>query len=410
MSRAFEKDPYPGKLRILFVGLAESTHTHSWIDLLQGAELNIRMFGLPSGIPPSDWNVKTYLTAKPPFKADPDTRTRLYSFGQAGRLIMRGISRYVLKNDLEFEERWLSQIIRRWRPDIIHTLGLYPAGEFYYRVRMRFGLTDIGLWVMQIRGGSDLTLRRLEPLTAHEITQMLLECDQLISDNEVNFRYAMEMGIEKDKWSMIGTVPGTGGVDVEALSTSWSGPPSSRRIIIWPKAYESPWSKALPVFEAIKLSWDHIQPCEIYMFAMTPEVQMWYPTLPEEIRRHCHIESRISREVVLSIMTQARIMLAPSLIDGTPNSMFEAMAAGAFPILSPIETLIPIVENERNVLFARNLYPMEIAEALIRAMSEDTLVDRAANNNLEIVYRLADRAKVGPRVIAYYQQLAERSD
>ncbi len=405
MSRTFERDPYPGKPRILFVGLAESTHTHSWIDLLEVAELNIRLYGLPSGIPPNEWKVRTYLTAKPPFEADPATRARLYSFSQVGRLIMRGISRFVMRNDLEFEERWLAQIIRRWQPDIIHTLGLYPAGEFYYRVRTRFNLSGIGLWVLQLRGGSDLTLRRLDPLTATEITQMLLECDQLLSDNEVNFRYAMEMGIEKDKWSMMGTVPGTGGVDVEALSTSWSGPPSTRRKIVWPKAYESQWSKALPVFEALKLSWDHIQPCEIYMFAMTHEVQMWYRSLPEEIRRHCHVKTRISREVVLKIMTQARIMLAPSLIDGTPNSMFEAMAAGALPILSPLETLTPIVEDERNVLFARNLYPREIAEAIIRAMTDDELVDNAARRNIELVRGIADRNTIRPRVIKYYEKL-----
>ena len=38
-------------------------------------------------------------------------------------------------------------------------------------------------------------------------------------------------------------------------------------------------------------------------------------------------------------MTRARVMLAPSLVDGTPNSMFEAMASGALPIVSPLETI-----------------------------------------------------------------------
>jgi glycosyltransferase involved in cell wall biosynthesis len=108
----------------------------------------------------------------------------------------------------------------------------------------------------------------------------------------------------------------------------------------------------------------------------------------------------------MDLMLQARVMLAPSLIDGTPNVMFEAMAAGAFPILSPLDTITGLVEQGRNVLFARNLYPEEIAEALIRAMSDDELVNRAAELNLELVGRLANRKEIRPRVVHFYESMA----
>ena len=45
-------DRHPGRPRILFVGLAESTHTHAWIDLLDSAAFNVLVFALPSGAPP----------------------------------------------------------------------------------------------------------------------------------------------------------------------------------------------------------------------------------------------------------------------------------------------------------------------------------------------------------------------
>ena len=99
-------------------------------------------------------------------------------------------------------------------------------------------------------------------------------------------------------------------------------------------------------------------------------------------------------------------MLAPSLIDGTPNCLFEAMALGALPIVSPLDTIRPIVEPEQNVLFARNLYPNEIADTLRRAMTDDDLVDRVAERNLGLVRRLADRALIARRVTAYYESLA----
>jgi glycosyltransferase involved in cell wall biosynthesis len=106
------------------------------------------------------------------------------------------------------------------------------------------------------------------------------------------------------------------------------------------------------------------------------------------------------------MMPEARVLLAPSLVDGTPNSMLEAMACGTFPIVSPLETIRHFVEHERNVLFARNLYPQEIADALVRAMSDDELVDAAAENNLELVRRFANRAQIRQRVIGLYEELA----
>src|SRR4029079_17938236 len=145
--------------------------------------------------------------------------------------------------------------------------------------------------------------------------------------------------------------------------------PSTRRVILWPKAYECPWSKALPVFEALTQYWQRLPEGEIHMLATVPESRMWFHAMPAAIKRACVIDERIPRDAVLQLMGRSRVMLAPSLVDGTPNSMFEAMATGAFPILSPLDTIRPLVRDGRNTLFARNLYPDEIGEALVRAMT-----------------------------------------
>jgi hypothetical protein len=63
------------------------------------------------------------------------------------------------------------------------------------------------------------------------------------------------------------------------------------------------------------------------------------------------------------------------------------------------------VVNEENVLFARNLYPEEIAKALVRAMNDDVLVDRAAEKNLTLVHRLANREVIRKQVIEFYNSI-----
>jgi hypothetical protein len=410
MTGPFNSDSFPGRPRILFIGLGENTHTHSWIDLLEGAQFNVRLFSMPTGSPPDNWSVRTYVTSYHGPRTKTNTRTPLYPANSVQRFLKRQTARVFGISDVEsLAGRWLAKILREWRPDIIHTLGIEQGGEFFLRVRRQFGLENIGKWVLQTRGGSDLALTHLNPVRRKQLVDILGACDQLSSDNENNFLIARELGVREDQLAKIAPVPGTGGIDVESLRKNWQGVTSSRRTIVWPKAYDSAWGKMLPTFEALKMVWDHIQPCEIHMLSMNAESNMWYWSLPETIRRSCRPRERVARAEVLELLPKARVMLAPTLIDGIPNSLYEAMACGAFPILSPIETVLPVVKNEENVLFARNLYPNEIAAALARAMTDDVLVDTAAQKNLELVGRIASRDLIRPRVIEFYESLLRRA-
>lgn len=401
----FEEDPFPGRPRILFIGHSESTHTHAWIDLLVDAKFNVRLFALPSGLPPDDWHVRTYVTAPSDRVLDPHSRRRLYPAARLARAPMRAYARFVA-GDRVLEQRWLVGILRDWKPDIVHTLGVDPAGELFFDVRREHDVEGTHRWVLQTRGGSDLALARFDPARADRLAAVLRAADTILSDNSVNFEIALDWGVRPEQLSPFGTVPGTGGIDIDLLASFAKGPPSSRHAIVWPKAYECPWSKALPVFEALSQHWHRLPKCEIHMLASEPETRMWFQALPSAVRRASHLHERVPRRDVLSLVGSSRVMLAPSLVDGTPNSMFEAMAAGAFPVLSPLATIRPLVSDGRNVLFARNLYPDEIGDALARAMNDDNLVDDAVDENLQLVRSLADRATIRPRVVAMYDSLA----
>ena len=489
----FESDPFPGNPRILFIGIAGSSHTVSWIDLLAHACLNVRLFAMPDrGLPRSDWEVRTYLST-PHLPEDLDPRWRSCSHPtpeevraraeavrqalQASRVlrIKDHLRKGVVIKPYEFglllnlknsllgmlaslvtafmkklglsdkgadllldknspgdlatfsptaekalaifgevptppcPDEWLAKIIREWRPDIIHTLGLThdQGGLYYYQVRQKHHLAGLGRWVLQLRGGSDLTLNRHDPLIAPVLASALSDCDQIISDNLVNADYVEAMGVPREKIAPISPVPGAGGIDITALRKTWTLLPSKReRLILWPKAYDSIWSVALPVFEALKIAWARIKPCRIIMLCLKRETaESWFRTLPEEIQESTQTFERIPHHEALEYMSQARVMLAPSLVDGIPNVLYEAMACGAFPVVSPIETISRVVVNEQNGFLARNLFPDEIAQALIRAMNDDTLVDETALHNLGLVEKLADRNTIGPKVVAYYESL-----
>jgi glycosyltransferase involved in cell wall biosynthesis len=409
MNRHFDSDSFPGRPRILFVGVADNSHTYSWIDLLEGSEFNVRLFSSFPGVPPSDWPVRTYITSYEAPPQNPETRALLYPANSVVRFAKRQTGRVLGMPDTStLSARWLAQVIRQWQPDIIHTLGIVQGGELYLETKRQYGLEGIGKWVLQTRGGSDLTIPHLDPERRKQLIDVLASCDQLICDNEEDLRIARELGLRDEQRAPIAPVPGTGGIDVEALQKKWHGATSTRRAIVWPKAYDSAWGKMLPSFEALKLCWDKIQPCEVHLLSMNSESFMWYWTLPEKIRQSCHTYQRVPRDVVLNLMPAARVMLAPALTDGVPNSMYEGMAAGAFPIVSPLETIRSVVRSDENVLFARNLYPHEIAAALTRAMTDDAFVDAVAKSNLELVRRIASRDLIRPRVIEFYESLIQK--
>lgn len=406
MNRHFESDSHPGQPRILFIGLADNSHTHSWIDLLNDTPFNVRLFSPTHGTPPDDWPVRTYVTtyAAPP--VNPETRALLYGSGTVARFAKRQTGRLKgMGTPAALARQWLATILNQWQPDIVHTLGIIQGGEFYFDTCREFKIQPSVRWVLQTRGGSDLTIPHLDPERRKRLVEVLSACDQLICDNEADLRIASELGLRKEQRAAIAPVPGTGGIDVSSLSQKWQVDPAKRRAIVLPKAYDSAWGKLLPSYEALKLCWDRIQPCEVHLLSMAEESFMWFWTLPENIRQSCHTYRRIPRAEVLALMPQARVMLATALTDGVPNSMYEAMAAGAFPIVSPLETIQPVVKSEANVLFARDLYPREIAAAIERAMTDDALVATAARNNVELVGRIANRETIRPRVVQYYESL-----
>lgn len=413
----FDEDENPGAPRILFIGWPESSHTHSWIDLIQAQAFNRRLFALPSSTPPASWNVKTYLTIDDtPPDLNPKTRRRVFPTPRmssaAADLAVKASQKLVNWPRATTIEESLANTIREWRPHIVHTLGLDAASYFYMRTRKAHPeIAGIGRWIVQARGGPDMALMQFSPTHRPLMEEVFAHCDHFIADNEINYSDAVRMGLTVSKTISpgVGVVSGPGGMDVAALRTRWIDLPSKRpRNILWPKTYETISSKALPVFEAIRLAWDRIKPVTFeFLWLVQDDVKIWYEkSMPDEIKASCNLYGRLDRDQVLDMLPHARVMLAPSLTDGIPNSMMEAMALGAFPIVSPLDTITPVVTNETNVLFARNLYPEEIATALVRSMTDDSLVDAAAERNLQRVAEIADRALVRAKVVDFYTQVS----
>ena len=396
--------------RILFIGRGESSHARNWIDLFKGSGFDVRLFSMPTGSPPDDWPVTTYVSQCPPVPGiTPGSRVNLYPGNRAGQELRRFVARFGTLGQGNIAGRWLGRILAEWKPDVIQTIGIRYASYFLLHVRKNFVTGPLGKWVVQ-DWGPDLTMDRLLDEHRPRILEILHTCDGYFSDNAYNIEVARSLGLTEARTAPVGPVLATGGVDAAELRGLVRDAPSRReRRILWPKAYNCAQSTAYPVFEALKLCWERIAPCTVRMTAMSQEdIRLWFAALPDGIRRNCTLEGRIDRPELLQSLASSRVMLAPTLSDGMPNVLAEAMAMGTVPVVSPLAPITAHLDEE-NILFARNLYPDEIADALVRAMNDDALADRMARTNMEKAPLLFDRARTREKMLSYYESLAARA-
>ncbi len=389
------------KKKILIIALAQSTHTHAWTDLISKKKFDVRLFGVKNSHP--DLEIDTFYYSLG--KNFPFLNPKKYNF-RIFRKFRRLLFYYDYLKKYQIEKNWLEQIIKNWQPDIIHTLGIDPSTLHLLDIRSKLKPYLYYQWVVTIRGGSDIELERFSPEGQKTFKKIFQECDFVFTDNIITYSYALELGLDKKKKPPWKFIPGTGGIDIQKLSNLRKGKTSQNRIILWPKACEATYSKGLSVLEAIKIAWPKIKPCQIIMTVVDPNFLKWLELLPAGIRQSIKTYPRIPRAEILKIIAKSRVILLPSLIDGIPNSLYEAMACKTFPIVSPLKTIKTIV-GTKNVLFARNLYPQEIADALIKAMNDDKLIDESVANNLRLVKKIANRQKITGAVNDFYWQISK---
>src|SRR4051794_18158796 len=217
----FDREPYPGRPKILFVGWPETPHTHRWVDLLRDSPFNIRVFCLNSAQPPDDWWPRCYVTV--PGGTESGSRRTVFPQPECPTLADA-----------------LVRAIASWRPEVVHTLGLDPASTLLHQVRQSHPELELGRWVVQVRGGPELALFRFDPDREKAIRDVVASCDHFIADNQQSYDYVDSIGIPPGKVNdpRMGVVPGPGGLDLADLRSRWSLPPSKReRVIVWPKAY-----------------------------------------------------------------------------------------------------------------------------------------------------------------------------
>jgi glycosyltransferase involved in cell wall biosynthesis len=112
---------------------------------------------------------------------------------------------------------------------------------------------------------------------------------------------------------------------------------------------------------------------------------------------------------MLRLHGRARVSIGLSISDAISTSLLEAMLMGSFPIQSHTACADEWLRHGEGGWLVHPEDPAAVADGLRRALTDDALVDRAADLNAAVARERLDAGPIRERVVAAYKWAAGRS-
>jgi glycosyltransferase involved in cell wall biosynthesis len=394
-------------VRILFVAFPQSVHTARWISQLGEQGWDIHLF--PSdqgGIHPDLKNVTTYGFGNfRPTDLDPSVRwQQLWPRRGLSRLSLM-MSRF--SPDQVSRSWWLAEVIRRIKPDVVHSMEFQHAGYLTLEARQHLADEKFPAWAAT-NWGSDIYLFGRLPEHAERIRKILSSCDYYHCECHRDVALARSFGF---KGETLPVFPVTGGFDLQQMSSYRSpGKTSSRRLIAL-KGIQHWAGRALTGLRAIELCADLLEGYNVCVYMAHPDVRIASELVTQSTGIPIEFEpDGWQREDVLRMHGRARVSIGLSISDAISTSLLEAMAMGSFPVQSNTGCGDEWIKSGENGILVSPHSPEPVAEALRRALMDDDLVDHAADINASLTAERIDIPIVKSQAIAMYEKIAAVED
>ena len=392
-------------MRILFVAMPGSVHTARWINQISNLGWDIHLFAsTPEPVHPDFRNLTIYgFSSFRPKGLDPSVRIRgLFPLRRGASTLGRRANYY-----LPWVSPWaLAGMIRWLEPDILHSMEIQHAG--YLTLAAREVLKGkFPPWIVT-NWGSDIYLFGRLSEHQHKIKAVMSACDYYDAECHRDVELAKEFGF---KGEVLPVLPNTGGFNLEqARQLRQPGPTSTRRLIAL-KGYQGWVYRALVGLRAIELCADVLKEkgYRIAIYLASPETKIAAELLAKSSALPIDIIPRVPHEQMLRLHGQARVSIGLSISDALSTSALEAMVMGSFPIQSNTSCLGELVQDGQSGILVHPEDPEAVAAALRRAVTDDDLVDRAAEINARIAAEHLDRSVVRPQVVQMYERIAAQA-
>jgi len=385
--------------RILFIANGHSVHAQEWLRLLEGTGWDVHAF-VGGAVPPCRIDA-TFHTLDT--KAPNPAANRVKPFWPMRRGVAR-VCRLRFGNGPDAESRRLAALIRRLRPAVVHSLRLQDEG--YTALGAVDAIRDVGAaWVVSL-WGSDLAWFGELPGHRDRIRSVMAACDCVLADCRRDLELSRRFGAAEHQIGLPEAIPGNGGLDPATIRGRIQiADPVQRRVILFPHARDDRFHRFTPVLAALRDARAALRGLMLVFLGADEASRRAIACLSPELLCRCIVCDHRPREEVFDWLARSRAVVKPSLSDGTPNVMLEAMAAGALPVLSPIASIREWIDDGINGLLVANDDVPGLARAVARACLDDALLPQAAVQNAAIVAARADRRLVRGKALDLYERL-----
>ena len=317
----------------------------------------------------------------------------------------------------------LNEIITEVQPDLVHALRIPYEGMLAGLAKSRaesFPTLLISVW------GNDFTLHATStPLMGHYTRLALRNADALHADCERDIHLAEAWGFDSSRPSIV--LPGAGGIDMTIFypfrNTSLRGSSTAEAIstTVWETASQKDARSDVPIiinprgfrgyirndtfFKAIPLVLNERPDAKFICPAMAGESQaeVWLREL--DIQNSVNLTPPLAQQQLADTFRSAQILVSPSTHDGTPNSVIEGMACGCFPICGNLDSLREWIKDGENGLLIDPANPRELADAILRALNDESLRQQALVKNQTIITSRAEYEHCMAKAETFYQKI-----
>jgi glycosyltransferase involved in cell wall biosynthesis len=288
----------------------------------------------------------------------------------------------------------LRGFIKDVKPDLVHALRVPYEG-------MLAADAYTGIPLITSIWGNDFTLHAPSTFLMSHYTHWTMEVtDALHADTHRDIRLAREWGLDASKPTLV--TPSNGGIRSDVFHPNPK--PVEEPVIINPRGFR-PYVRNDTFFRAIPLVLAKHPTAKFIFSAMAgePQALKWIDEL--KIGHAVELLPPMPHFEMAKALRRAQIVASPSIHDGTPNSLLEAIACGCFPVAGDLDSIREwITPNENGLLFDSTDH-LSIAEALITAIENKNLRCKAAGLNQEIISARAEYESNMLKVEEFYREV-----
>jgi len=234
----------------------------------------------------------------------------------------------------------------------------------------------------------------------HYTEWTLKMADGLHADCQRDIRLAKQWGFPVNKPTLV--TPGNGGIRTDVFFPS--SIPVETPLVLNPRGFRA-YVRNDVFFQAIPPVLKERPDARFACTGMAGERQVldWIKEL--RIGRAVELLAPRPYAQMADLFRSAQVVVSPTVHDGTPNTLLEAMACGCFPVAGDLESIREWITPGKNGLLVDAGNPSALAAAILRGLNEPALRRQAAEQNTALIAERAEYTRNMALAAKFYEKI-----